>query len=179
MLLYIYIAHTYIHTHIDRKFLTENTNYCPLQHLKKRLREVFSGFTSRMDTERSAMCKGSRFTLPSVGLHTGSVYPSAPQYLKVNTEPLLRNLWVSHQGVNGRPSPTVTNWKLFWLMMSQAKGHGTLGRHLIYLSLWNNSKKGTLLDYMSHLRKIFIIAPAKRLMTLWAVTGYVSEDANP
>jgi len=132
-----------------------------------------------MDIESSVMPKDSSSTLPSVGLHTGIIYPSAPQHLKVNTEPLIRNLWVSHQGVNGRLSPTVTNWKLFWLMMSQAKGHGTLGRHLIYLSLWNNSKKGTLLDYMSHLRKIFIIAPAKRLMTPWAVTGYVSEDANP
>lgn len=62
-----------------------------------------------MDPERSAMLKDPSFTLPSVGLHTGIVYPSAPQCLKVNTEPLVRNLWVSHQGVNGRPSPTVTN----------------------------------------------------------------------
>lgn len=105
--------------------------------------------------------QGCQFHMPGV-----DCLPRYPTVLEGKHWTCSRNCWVSHQGVNGRPSPTVTNWKLLWLMMSQAKGQGTLGRHLIYLSLWNNSKKGTLLDYMSHLRKIFIIAPAKRLMIL-------------
>lgn len=62
-----------------------------------------------MATTRNAMLEESSFTSPRVGLLIRLIYPSARQCLKVNTDPFFRNLWVSHQGVNRLPSPTVTN----------------------------------------------------------------------
>lgn len=62
-----------------------------------------------MDIARSAMLEESSFTLTRVGLHIWLIYASARPCLKVNTDQFFRNLWVSHQGVNRRLSPTVTN----------------------------------------------------------------------